>query len=76
MEYSNKSKVSICVDCAKSGGLCAWSRELKPVDGWKTASVKRRGWENKLIDSVRIVECPLFEPEEREEKCIRQKYFP
>ena len=62
------SKVSICADCAKSVGLCAWSANLKPVEGWKTEPVKRRGEGGVKIDSVRVLECPLFEIEEREEK--------
>ncbi len=59
------SKVSICVDCAKSVGLCAWSTSLKPVEGWKTQPVKRRGECGVKIDSVRVLECPLFEEEQR-----------
>ena len=69
-----KGKVSICADCARSVGLCAWSANLKPVEGWKTEPVKRWGEGGVKIDSVRVLECPLFELEEREEKCIRQKY--
>ena len=66
--------VSICADCKKSGGLCAWSSRFEHIEGWKTKPVKRIGEGGTVINSVRVVECPLFEPEEREEKCIRQKY--
>jgi len=61
-------KVSICADCAKSVGLCAWSANLKPVEGWKTEPVKRWGEGGVKIDSVRVLECPLFELEGRDLK--------
>lgn len=53
-----KSNVSKCWDCKNFAGGCSWSKEGKPVEGW-TAE-----FSNKSIKSYRVVDCPLFEPDD------------
>ena len=59
-----KGKSSICIDCEKSCGLCAWSSKLKPVEGW-TAKPIKRVTKDKIYDGYLVTECPLFEPADR-----------
>ena len=58
-----KSAASICIDCAKSGGLCAWSSNFQAVPGWKTQKVLRRDIHNNPQYSTRVIKCPFFESE-------------
>ena len=53
-----KSNDSKCWDCKNFAGGCSWSKEGKPVEGW-TAE-----FSNKSTKSYRVVDCPLFEPDD------------
>lgn len=56
----------LCWCCAKATGAnnnwCSWSRDLKPVDGWKAIPVTQKpqyGCKN-TIHTYQIIECPEF----------------
>lgn len=59
---------SICWNCERCYGRCSWSREFKPVKGWKATATTvinvigtgkyRKG---KPTPSYHVQECPLFE---------------
>lgn len=53
-----KSNDSKCWDCKNFAGGCSWSKEGKPVEGW-TAE-----FSNKSTKSYRVIDCPLFEPDD------------
>lgn len=53
-----KPNDSKCWDCKNFAGGCSWSKEGKPVEGW-TAE-----FSNKSLKSYRVVDCPLFEPDD------------
>jgi hypothetical protein len=56
-ENSNK----LCSSCKKATGLCSWSREFKPVDGWTATPTKLLIGKNKYTDSFYITACPEYE---------------
>lgn len=56
-----KSRETICWDCAKACGMCAWSREFKPIDGWEVTPTRVYQTRNKKIDSFVVHSCPEFE---------------
>lgn len=51
----NNSK---CWDCKNFAGGCSWSKDGEPVEGW-TAE-----FSSKSTKSYRVIDCPLFEPDE------------
>lgn len=60
-------KQTLCWDCRKDGRECPWMRDFEPVPGWEA--------EETLImatylptKSFHVKQCPLFEPNEKEEK--------
>ena len=58
-------KETICWDCRRATGFCAWSKSFKAVKGWKAVPTKiqRVTPPYDTIDSYLVIECPLFEPE-------------
>lgn len=50
----------LCWRCENATGGCSWSKELKPVNGWKAIEVKRDADEG---DTYKILYCPLFKEE-------------
>lgn len=73
--FCGVKKASICLGCKKSVGLCSWSHNFVPVDGWKAQEVKGSGYR---LPSFCVIECPEFEKEpERSGKLPngRYKYF-
>lgn len=61
-----KDKINICIDCVKSCGLCSWSANLKPVEGWTATPVRKKYNDTQMMDGFHITACPLFEEAERE----------
>lgn len=56
---------TICWSCRKSSGLCSWSHEFKPVEGWTAKKTKisaqaKKGDERK-ISSYKVIKCPRYE---------------
>lgn len=52
---------TLCWRCAKACGKCSWSdRSFTPVEGWVAEPTKLHG-DGGVIDSFRVIECPLFE---------------
>ena len=52
-----------CWTCRKYAGGCCWSRELKPIPGWRaTKTIKFQGTCGGL-ESYAIHECPEYEPD-------------
>lgn len=68
MKNESKRYGTLCWNCKKQFGKCAWSKEFKPVDGWKAtptkvkADTQRNG---RCVDSFEVHECPEFELLER-----------
>lgn len=62
-------KETLCWDCAKNGGLCSWSKNFTPVEGWEAipTKIQARGAYNGYaeIDSYKVINCPQFELMER-----------
>lgn len=56
---------NICINCKNSSGFCAWSANLKPVEGWTAKPIKKRTSDGKTVDSYYITDCPKFEAEQR-----------
>ena len=55
---------TLCWICKKAGGLCSWSENFTPVEGWKAEPTKV--WVGatsveSYTDSYRVIECPKFE---------------
>lgn len=55
----------LCTDCAKATtGECSWSKNLKPVEGWKAQKrtehfiSKGKKYE---VERYRVLWCPLFD---------------
>lgn len=63
-----KGKINICIDCEKSCGLCSWSANLKPVEGWTATPIRKRYNDNYIVDGYHITACPLFEKATRPER--------
>jgi len=45
-----------CIDCAKAGGKCSWSRDFIPVKGWVA---------DKIADTYEIISCPEFDLDDK-----------
>lgn len=62
-------KTTLCWECAKNGGLCSWSKNFTPVEGWEAipTKIQARGAYNEHgeIDSFKVISCPEFELMER-----------
>lgn len=57
---NRKCDAQICERCYHATNpedKCPWSRDLKPVDGWKAIKHKRKGIPG---HTYRIIFCPLF----------------
>ena len=54
---------TICWNCKKASGRCSWSREFKPVEGWRAipTKVREQGKKDKFIPSYDVYECPEFD---------------
>lgn len=63
-------KETICWDCQRATGFCAWSHDFKVVKGWKAipTKVQRRTAPYDEIDSYLVLECPLFLADKPREK--------
>lgn len=63
---------TICWKCAKNSGLCSWSENFTPVEGWEAVPTKiqarRHSKDADEIDSYDVYECPEFELMERLKK--------
>ena len=58
---------SICWDCKWATGLdgvCSWTAEFKPVEGW-TALRRDLIYGTRPEVSYRVIRCPLFEKDAR-----------
>ena len=56
-------RINICFDCKHACGDCEWSRNFKPVPGWKAYPVNRydnRGREIVHTVGFWIQQCPQF----------------
>jgi hypothetical protein len=64
-EWSDRSKFTLCWDCAKYNGGCNWSANHLPVEGWTATptaikQVFRKGEIPISISSYIVHECPEF----------------
>lgn len=50
---------TICWDCKKSGGLCSWSSNLTPVEGWEIKETWIK-FPEKIVPSYCVLRCPEF----------------
>ena len=53
-----------CWTCRKACGGCNWSKQLKPVKGWKIKKSPRIGKDGKIGTDIEIVFCPEYESDE------------
>lgn len=61
-----KQKETICWQCDKACGKCAWSKKNpQPISGWKAKPTMVRITNNRYIQSYIVTSCPLFAPEQR-----------
>ena len=51
----------LCNFCARASGLCSWSSELTPIEGWE--AVESFDWAGDHY-SYDVKKCPLFERDE------------
>lgn len=55
---------TLCWGCARSCGLCPWSKGFQPVEGWKAEETKINNMaqegKTRTTKSYRVIECPLF----------------
>lgn len=59
--YGVPTNAQPCGYCKKACGGCSWSRNFKPVDGWKAIpTLLDKGNGNKPIESYKILFCPEF----------------
>lgn len=76
----HKGKANICIDCERACGGCSWSEvdpetgkiRFEPVPGWTAEPVHKvlgtaKGYTS-CVDTYRIIDCPLFLPDNREVK--------
>lgn len=71
MKHKTLKRDTLCWDCEKQCGKCSWSKEFKPVNGWKAIPTKIMGGVGKYercIESFLVIECPEFELLKRLEK--------
>lgn len=60
VNYHDFNKFQPCFTCKKACGKCNWSRDAKPVDGWK--AIPTYIPENERCkDSFKILYCPEYE---------------
>ena len=55
------AKDTICWNCKKATGGCSWSDKLIPVDGWEAIPTRVKMVLDKVVDSYKVIGCPLFE---------------
>ena len=72
-----KMKKTLCWICNNACGRCSWSKDYKPVEGWKAKPTKIR-FQDIEDDSFCVIECPEFELLEsvKEGKIQRAKWLP
>lgn len=56
---------SLCWKCKNATGFCPWSQNFEPVEGWKAEATIIKESQCVEIESYNILECPLFEADER-----------
>ena len=56
---------NICIMCKNSCGLCAWSANYKPVEGWTAKPIKKKTKDGRTINGYFVVDCPKYEPGKR-----------
>ena len=57
---TDSGKGQPCWICQNSCGGCSWSKELKPVEGWRARSVTVKNKEGDSYRTYRILSCPKF----------------
>lgn len=70
IELPDRVKPTLCWSCDKACGLCAWSHDGKPVDGWtaeKTVVHSHRVESN----SYHVIACPEYQRERRRKSRTR-----
>ena len=55
-----KSQDTLCWQCKKSGGLCSWSSNLTPVEGWEAKETWIK-FPEKVVSGFCVLRCPEFE---------------
>ena len=59
-------KQTLCWECKRACGGCSWSRDFKPVRGWKAEKTKIARFKDANADSYIVKECPLFVQDRKE----------
>lgn len=59
---------TICWHCQNACGGCSWSKNLRPVKGWKAKKIKVKIAQGDYNDSYIVNECPEFKPDAKRKK--------
>lgn len=54
------SPPTLCWDCSKATGGCAWSEDFKPVKGWEVVPTKKQNYYG-IMHSLIVLSCPEFD---------------
>jgi len=61
----NKDRHTLCWQCAKATGKCAWSKAFQPVPGWTAEPTvinnNALAGNGRFTPSYCVIECPEFE---------------
>ena len=52
---------TICWDCAKYCGLCSWSKDAVPVEGWNAVPTVKKPYHGEPLESFLVLNCPEFQ---------------
>lgn len=65
---------TLCWKCARASGFCRWSKELKPMEGWKASGTQISN-HNSECESYFVENCPAFMQDGKtiEERKIQRK---
>ena len=50
-------RAQLCNDCARASGLCPWSKNLTPVDGWDVVETED---ESGQFYTYSVLSCPMY----------------
>lgn len=61
MAIAGHKSNSLCWQCKRAYGLCSWSRDFEPVEGWKAKpTIIMGGKREPAVQSYDVKKCPLF----------------
>jgi hypothetical protein len=69
------SKDQLCWYCEKAGGLCSWSKDFTPVEGWDAEpdTIRNRDTIHRTTKTYYIKSCPEYEPLKMRREILTRK---